>query len=261
MKRFFLLLFVSVVSISGLFAQKKGGGSGSTPPPTTTNAAPAVDAQKEKSFEHYKATYDQAMKYSDFIVARSALYSMLALKPERVGLKDTLTYLYYNTNSYVQVILVGKEILETKPDKAEILELVAVSQQNLGMLKEALESFEKLFAISKDVYHQYNIASLQYMLKRYGECSESLNAIIAATDTAGVVSISDGKNESQQVPVKAAAFNMRGVIALEINQTDVAKQNFEKALQLYPEFVLAKNNLDKVNAAEKKPAPKTPEKK
>lgn len=227
--------------MSSLFAQKK-----------TSATAPPADFPKEKLFEHYKSVYDLSVKYSDFVVAREALYSMLALKPERTGLKDTLTYLYYNGNNYIQVILLGKEILEANPQKTDVLELVSVSQQNLGMLKEALESFEKLFTATKDVYHQYNIASLQYMLKRYGECSESLNAILASSDTTGVVAITDGENKSQQVPVKAAAFNMRGVIALEINQTDVAKQNFEKALQLFPDFTLAKNNIAKLLAEEKK---------
>jgi tetratricopeptide (TPR) repeat protein len=197
------------------------------------------------------------MKYNDFLVARNALYNMLTLKPERAGLKDTLTYLYYNTNSYVQVILLGEEIIKEAPSKAEILELVAVSQQNLGMMKEALESFEKLYAISKDVYHQYNIASLQYMLKRYGECNATLQSILESADTEGVVAISDGKNESQQVPVKAAAYNMLGVISLEINQPEAAKQHFQQAIKLFPEFILAKNNLDKVNATGKK----APEKK
>lgn len=238
-----LIILSLVLAVSGfLFAQKK----------TTPSTSSCNDLPKDKLFEHYHAVYNQAVKYNDLVVAREAIFNMLILKPERTGLKDTLTYIYYNSNNYVQVILTGKEILESAPDKAEIIELVAVSQQNLGLLKEALESFEKLFSISKDTYHQYNIASLQYMLKRYGECSESLNAILGSADTSGVVTISDGKSDSQQVPIKAAAFNMRGVIALEINQPDVAKQNFEKALQLFPEFVLAKNNLEKTAVEEKK---------
>lgn len=247
MQKLLLPILIFTISINTLLAQKK----------TSNVTASSALITKEALFEHYKSVYDQSVKYSDFVVARSALYNMMILKPERTGLKDTLTYLYYNGNNYVQVIILGKEILETHPQKTDVLELVAVSQQNLGMLKEALENFEKLFAVTKDVYHQYNIASLQYMLKRYGECSESLNAIIASADTNGVVTITDGKNESQQVPVKAAAFNMRGVIALEINQADVAKQNFEKAIQLFPDFSLAKSNLEKVTAGEKK----TPEKK
>lgn len=206
-------------------------------------------------YDHYKKIYDQAAAYNDFVVARNALYGMIALQPEKNGLKDTLAYLYFSSNNYPQVIVLGKEILEAHPEKSEILEVVAVSEQNLGWHKNALESFEKLFAITKDPYHKYNIASLQYMLKRFGECSESLNSIIGSTDSLGVVTISDNEGESQQVPLKAAAFNMRGVIALEINQLDVARQNFQKALELFPDFVLAKGNLDKANAQNGKTPP------
>ncbi|HXH20320.1 MAG TPA: hypothetical protein VNJ07_14690 [Chitinophagales bacterium] len=244
---------LKIVLMSGLLlimhltnAQKKSA--------IISEALPKDEFSRQKLFEHFKSVYDNAIKYSDFVVAREAIYNMLTLYPEKAGLKDTLTYLYYKTGSHVQVILLGKEILSVQPDKSDILELVAVSQQNLNLLKDALENFERLFALTKDVYHQYNIASLQYMLKRYGECSENLNAIIASTDSMRVVTIFDNTGESQQVPIKAAAFNMRGVIALEINQADVAKQNFQKAIELFPQFSLAKSNLEKIHAQESKPA-------
>jgi len=235
--------FLSIVAI--LFfapaaqAQKKA---------SSATSAAAEKQKQDPLYGHYKKVYDEAVKYNDLAVARTALYSMLALDPSRTGLKDTLTYLYFSSNNHLQVILLGKEILEANPGKAEILELVAVSQQNLGREKDALESFEKLYSITKDPYHQYSIASLQYMLKRFGECSESLNSIIASTDSLGVITISDNQGESQQVPIKAAAFNMRGVVALEINQPEVARQNFQKALELFPGFLLAKANLEKVNS-------------
>lgn len=239
-----LSIAMALMSFGAADAQKKSAA-----------AAVPSDLSKDKLFEHYKTVYDLAYRYSDFAVAREAIYNMISLKPERTGLKDTLTYLYYGGGDYFQVILLGKEILGSQPDKADILELVAVSQQNRGLLKDALESFEKLFAITKDVYHLYNVASLQYMLKRFGECSESLNTIIASTDTVGEVTISDNAGQSQKVPLKAAAFNMRGVIALEINQQDVAMQNFQKALELFPDFILAKSNLDKTSAQNKKSEP------
>jgi len=242
--------FLSLVIIfsSALFAQAQKKQDAAVKP--AANEPPGINL-----YEHYKKIYDQAAAYNDFMVARNALYGMIALRPDKAGLKDTLAYLYFSSNNYPQVIVLGKEILEANPGKSEILEVVAVSEQNLGWHKNALESFEKLFAITKDPYHQYNIASLQYMLKRFGECSESLNSIIGSTDSLGVVTISDNEGESQQVPLKAAAFNMRGVIALEISQPDVAKQNFQKALELYPEFTLAKGNLDKASTQNAKTPP------
>lgn len=246
-KNLFLPFVIIVLTSLIVNAQKKADAKRQP----VTNENP-----NDNLYEHYKKIYDlAASKYNDFFVARNALYNMIALHPDRTGLKDTLTYLYFNGNNHLQVILLGKEILEAYPGKSEILELVAVSQQNLGWQKDALESFERLFAITKDPYHMYSIASLQYMLKRYGEGSESLNTIIASTDSLGVVTISNNQGESQKVPLKAAAFNMRGVIALEINQPDVAKQNFLKALELFPEFALAKGNLDKANTEDNKTTP------
>ena len=44
--------------------------------------------------------------------------------------------------------------------------------------------------------------------------------------------------------MKAAAYNVKGICALELNQPDAAKDNFNKALQAFPDFVLAKSNLE-----------------
>jgi hypothetical protein len=69
--------------------------------------------------------------------------------------------------------------------------------------------------------------------------------------------------QSQQVSLKAAAFNVKGIIGLELNQDDAAKQNFEEAIKLFPDFVLAKGNLGiieerKKKSADTKPATVTP---
>ncbi|GIV33131.1 MAG: hypothetical protein KatS3mg031_0666 [Chitinophagales bacterium] len=231
----FLLLY-AIISLPAIAQKNK------------TVSSPTSAFPRDSLFALQEKIYNAAIRYNDLKAAQHALYAMIALQPGRTGLKDTLAYLYYNEGNYVQVVLLGKDILSAKPDNPEILELVAVSQQNLGLLKDALENFEKLYNITQNAVHRYNIASLQYMLKRYGECSESLNAILGLPDNPGNVTISTSTGESQQVPLKAAAFNMRGVIALEIGQPEVAIQNFQKALELFPDFVLAKGNLEKARA-------------
>ncbi len=57
--------------------------------------------------------------------------------------------------------------------------------------------------------------------------------------------------------MKAAAYNVKGICAMELNQDEAAKDNFNKALAESPEFVLAKGNLDmlaKKQAQAKQPA-------
>ena len=225
-----------------LFAQKKGKST-------------IEEQEKETILNPYQINekvYKLALRYNDMVVAREAVYNMYAINPNRTNLLDTLVFLYYNSTDYVQVVLLGNDILVKNPDNATILEIVAVSQQNLGLTKEALENFERLFTITQNLYHQYNIASLQYMLKRYGECGATLNNILGAKSESALISITDAKKGTQKVPIKAAAFNMRGVIALDLKQTEVAKQNFQKALELFPDFLLAKSNIEKVSISTEK---------
>ena len=43
--------------------------------------------------------------------------------------------------------------------------------------------------------------------------------------------------------MKAAALNVKGIVAMDLNQDANAKEFFNQALQLFPDFALAKGNL------------------
>jgi len=214
------------------------------------------EAQHENvNYEVQRRVFQQALTINDLGVATQALHQMIALNPENRALKDSLAFLYYNGGAHLQVVLLGKQILETDPDKKDILELVAASEQSLGAMKEALTDFEKLYRVSDDLHHLYQIASLQYNLKRFGECSVSVNAILANQEAkTRKANITIGQGRSQQVPLDAAAFNMKGVIALDMKQLEEAAKNFEQALLIFPEFELAQMN--KKSLEENKTSPK-----
>ena len=169
----------------------------------------------------------------------------MVLKPERKDLRDSLALLYFAGERYGQSYVVGEEILKDDPKRNDILEMVAVSKQALGMAKEALADYEKLYAgDSKQIFYLYQIATLQYQLKRYGECVASLDQIIANEASAKQnVNIRNSNNTSQAVPMKAAALNVKGIVAMDLNQESNAKDFFNQALQIFPDFALAKGNL------------------
>jgi tetratricopeptide (TPR) repeat protein len=233
MKKLLLLAFLGI----GLFS-------------TSLKAQDAFDVQQR--------FYKSALKNYDLQAATIALYNMIALKPERADLNDSLALLYFAGERYAQSYLVGEQILKANPNRNDILELVAVSKQNLGMLKESLADYEKLYASEKTLYYLYQIASLQYQLKRYGECVASLDRIIfdpeSAKQKVNIVSQNDG---SQDVPMNAAALNIKGICALELNQETAAEENFTKALSIFPEFVLAKGNMDAIKRKQERNPPAT----
>ena len=213
----------------------------------------------QDAFEAQSRVYKAALKNYDLQAATIALYNMAALKPERADLQDSLALLYFAGERYPQAYLIGEEILKGNPKRNDMLELVAVSKQNLGLIKEALADYEKLYAIDKSVYYLYQISTLQYQLKRYGECVASLDQIIANPESDKQKVNIRVQNGSQDIPMKAAALNVKGICAVELSQDAAAIDNFNKALAISPDFVLAKGNLESLTKKQDKTAaPKSP---
>jgi tetratricopeptide (TPR) repeat protein len=54
----------------------------------------------------------------------------------------------------------------------------------------------------------------------------------------------------KDVPMRAAALNILGVLYMEQNRTKEAVKSFEDALVYYPEFILVKQNLELIKKRE-----------
>lgn len=246
MKQYFTIIFSLSVIIG--FAQKEKKQE------ATSNGSSGLAVQNVDWFTVQMNAYKSAIKFYDLQAAASALYSAIALKPERTDLLDSLTYLYFAAERYGQVFLLGEDILKRDEKRNEIREMVAIAKQSLNMTKEALADYEKLYASSKELHFLYQVATLQYQLKRYGECVASLDQIIANSESANkqiVIKNQDGSG--QNVPMKAAAHNVKGICAMELNQDEAAIDNFNEAIKIFPDFTLAKNNLNFLNQKKSQP--------
>ena len=208
----------------------------------------------QDAFDTQMKVYSYALKYYDLQVATTALYNAMVLKPERKDLRDSLANLYFMGERYGQAYTIGEEILKDDPKKTDILAVVAVSKQSLGFAKDALTDYETLYKSTKQVFYLYQIATLQYQLKRIGECLATLDQVLAdETSAKQMVPISNGNGQpSQNVPMRAAALNVKGIVAMNLNQQANAKEFFTQALKLFPDFALAKGNLAAVTEQEAK---------
>jgi tetratricopeptide (TPR) repeat protein len=232
MKKIITFSILAFVSMSG-FTQKKG---------TTTNTV--ASKPEVSSYDVQYKVYRNAVNYDDFITARVAVHNMIALKPEMKEMKDTLAMLYYNSGSYVQSTVMAREIIKENPNNALILQILATSEENLGLSKEALANYESLYKLNQEVYFLYKIAVLQYTLKRFGECSASLNKLLTQPlSDKDVIQINYDQRNAQEVPLKAAAFNIFGMMAFEMGKLEEAQQYFSESQKAFPDFLLAQNNL------------------
>ncbi|MBK5286669.1 MAG: hypothetical protein JJE25_14860 [Bacteroidia bacterium] len=199
--------------------------------------------------------YNSAMKYGDYDAARYTLFTLLAKHPENTSYLDSLIRIYFITGSWAQCILSGNDYMSKDTTNVGVMEMMAIANSNLARNKDALDLYEKIYRKSHQLYHGYQVAVHQYIMQRYGECAQTIDVIVNDTASATeFINIDIDKGKGQQVPIRASALNLRGVMLKEINMNEKAKENFEAALKIAPDFVLAKNNLDEMKKeTEKKP--------
>lgn len=237
---------------------------------------PSLQAQKNKgkqpveamsvastpdAYSLQKSIYNKALGYNDFEVAKNAIYTMLALKPEDTSMKDSLAIIYYNMSSYVPCILLGREILEKNKNNPTMLEITAASERNMGLLPESLDRYQTLYGITNSVFHLFQVASVQFDMQKYEDCKSTLDRVISNPDSDKQQVVMQTQQGQQPVPVKAAAYNMHGIISMTNKDPQNALVFIEKALQAYPEFELAKMNKEAIQKEVEQnnaPSPKAP---
>jgi tetratricopeptide (TPR) repeat protein len=224
-------------------------------------AQPGKQKPAEKTsptLEANKKVYKMAQAYGDALVAVNSLYYIIAEEGEKSEYKDTLAITYFSTGAYEQCAVVAADILQQHPldsTRLPILEILALSQTSLGKTKEAIESFEMLLAKTQQMLHAYRLAEMQFNFQRVAEALQSI--LLAETlknSLKSPVNIDMGEGKVQPVRLEAAVQNLKGYILLQHYPAEksAAIAAFKKALELQPDFVLAKNNLD---LAEGKSAP------
>ncbi|HAP01599.1 MAG TPA: hypothetical protein DCQ93_06715 [Bacteroidetes bacterium] len=240
MKKLFFLLILCPAFV---LAQK--GAKTSTIVDANNSTTPGKD--------FYIKTYQLAMKYNDLVAATNSVYEILATDTSSIEWKDTLATLFLMRGAYDQAVLIGKELLVKMPDDTRLMELVAISLQSSGNAKESLEYYEKVYSKTQNLFHLYQIISLQFALTRLGECTANIDKMIQDPNSEKeTVDVNVGQGYKQTVPYKAAALNIKGVIARQLNDDKTAEELFNQALAIYPDFVLAKGNIDDMKKSSEK---------
>ncbi len=233
MKHVLTLLFL-VICASTSFAQK------------TDSIQPKLDPTTRKVLNNQdQAAYQLAMRYNDFQAAKDKLYSLIVRNPEDLRYPELLGSLYFDNGMSTSAALVALDILQVNDKSIGSLEIAAFSLEQLGALDRALPHFERLFLLTGDNFSLYKSGFIQYSLKKYQEAMNSTNMLIKNAKADEKIGFPISQTETQEVGMKAAALNLKGMIFLDQGSKAEAKAAFEEAIQLDPNFSLAKENLKK----------------
>jgi tetratricopeptide (TPR) repeat protein len=212
---------------------------------------PAVTSPA-KSNPHLKVFY-QALNCNDLPTAVSALNYYISEIGTNTPYADTLAMIYMQQGGYVQSYYWADLRLRNNPEDNTLLELKGMALDKLNSPKEAITVYEKLFAKTQSPFHGYKLMELQYSIKRLAECVATANVTEKLKfEPAYIIPYAIG-DQNGRTYLQAGVFNIHGIALYELDQKADAKAYFAKAVALDSNFVLAKQNLEAMNAQEKAP--------
>lgn len=213
-----------------------------------------IIAQDAKDITLDKEVMRQALAYGDNEIAVNSIYNIIAKEGANSSYKDSLAYLYFGGRKYTSCFMVCKDILSRNKDKQEILEMQAISLESLGVLDKAAQSYALLVSKSNNNYHAYKLANLYYAQKKNKEALAAIKKAETLEDTGKIkITTPVNKNLNQQVSLKSAIANLKGLIQFAMEDFKAAEVSFLKAVELEPDFKLAKENIDIAKAGKKTP--------
>ena len=235
MKRTFLLLLLAFCA-GNLAAQ------------TANDSLPKLDPKLKATLNATdQAAYQIAMAYSDPSIAKAKLFDLMVRNPEDVRYREALANLYFDAQQYPSAALVSMDLLQINDKNVAALEIAAYSLEQLGALDRALPHFESLYLLTGDNFSLYKSGFIQYNLKRYDEAMNSVTMLVKNAKADEKIGFPKSQTETQQISMKAAALNLKGLIYLDQNSKAEAKTAFTEAIALDPAFDQAKENLTKTN--------------
>jgi len=235
MKRTFLLLLLALCA-GNLAAQ------------SATDSIPRLDAKTKAALNAADQTaYQLAMRYSDLGMAKAKLYDLMIRNPENTRYMEALANIYFDNSQFASAALVSIDLLQSNDKNVGALEIAAYSLEQLGAFDRALPHFESLYLLTGDNFSLYKSAFLQYNLQRYEEAMNSVNMLVKNAKADEKIGFPKSQTETQEVSMKAAALNLKGLIYLDQNSKSDAKIAFNEAIALDASFEQAKENLQKTN--------------
>ena len=193
--------------------------------------------------------YQMAIRYNDLSVARMKLMELIDRNPNNARYPELLATIYFDAGQYASAALAALDVLEKNDQSAAALEIAGYSLEQLGAMERALTNFERHYLITGNLFSLYKSAFLQFSLNKDEEAMNSVNMIIKdRKSTDELIGFPLDQNTNQEVSMKAAALNLKGMLYMRQRNKAGALEALNEALALYPDFRVAKENLQEAQA-------------
>ena len=215
--------------------------------PSAQNQEP-LDVRQTMVYRLQKGIYHRAIKYSDVNTAIGALYNICMLEPQNDSILFVLAYLYFDNQRYFSSTLTLNDVLLLNPNNLQALEMRGMSLEQIGAFDKSLEDYESLYLKTNNINFLYKSIVFQYELKRYKEAKTNIDILLSNKESDEIKMYFPDENEQdQEVVLRASLHNLKGMVAKAEGNTTEAKKQFGIALEVQPDFYLAKKNLEEMS--------------
>lgn len=193
---------------------------------------------KSDLLTHYKAFYKQMKSQGDTQGIINAITHLNVLEPSEAR-KDTLAFLYVNSNQNMQALrVIGVDTKDSDSNLA--VQVRALALKALGDVKRAIAQFEILNKRTPNTFLAYELADLKI------QTGDKAGALVNIEY--GLANAKDDmkyafyeRQQPYEVPIKAAFLHLKALIEYNNDQSkpDVALALINEALAIAPNFNLA----------------------
>ncbi|MBL4668798.1 MAG: hypothetical protein JKY30_05990 [Flavobacteriales bacterium] len=187
--------------------------------------------------------YENAMEIEDWDVARMAMFNMLAIDSNNHDYYDTLAKIYFRSKDYRPALKSCKKALEFNENVSTTILAFECSR----ILKDykLMIDYGKYLEVTDtiDISMKYEISFAYINQKKLVEATKYLEMILVDSLSENLFYKEYTGNSVQEVPYKASAYNLLGFIKTESSDNKGAKQMFQMAIDVYPKYKLAQQNL------------------
>lgn len=190
----------------------------------------------------YKKSYD----LKDVPTAITAVQLILA-QDSTHNLRDSLPAMYMAVQNVDACLATTEESLKRKPEDEELLKYKLLCLEQLGEADKMFDLANNLYKKTGKAEYIYKVASVQLVTGKFNEAAKTIDEMMEKYKTStDSVEIFIDQAQSQKVPVSAACWNMRGYMNIQTQKYQEAAEAYQKAIQIFPDFVMARRNLQQL---------------
>lgn len=205
------------------------------------------NAGKQTNKDTYKKLYDKSMELKDYPTAIMAIQMMLLEDSTLTAYQDSLPELYAATNNIEACANTIDVTMKRHPKEEKFLQVKALVQQETGDYEGVMATYNTLYETTQKLPYLYQVGTLHFSSGRMDEAVKIVDLILSkAPDSKDSLDIFVNEQQKQKVPVLAAALNFKGYIYAQQRNMPEAKKYFEAAIRSFPDFVMARRNLQQL---------------